>query len=91
MKLNITVEDKGPGYKVDLSGDVNSDALLIAIADLVQLTATSYRQVGAPDDYIVKRIAHAVSFGLADGATVVGNFVTVDEGKIKEARDEKEG
>ena len=86
MRLNITVEDKGTGYKVDLSGDAKSDALLTAISNLVQLTATGYRQVGAPTDFIVKQIAHAVAFGLEGGASVVGSFVTVDDGKIEKAR-----
>lgn len=85
MKFEITIEKRDDKYKVTMNGEMTDDMSMAAIRALVEHTANAYRQVGAPEGYILNRIARVMADGLVDSSSKNGTITTINIGKIKEA------
>lgn len=85
MKLEITIEKRDDKYEVTSNGELTDDMSLVAIRALVEHTANAYRQVGAPEGYIVDRIARVMAAGIVDSSPKNGTITVINTGKIEEA------
>lgn len=85
-KIELTVEEQGDHYVVKQEGNGSVGAFIAALASLSGATAELCRKAGASDGMILTKLADAVYYGAFVSKPVSGTAITVDVGKIEEAR-----